>query len=179
MNINKRMAQFHLWAISPVKNNSTADAERGRRIITSDLWGVGVGAAVTAYFASEYIAFYPPAVRAIIGLGLFLNIIMIHRALSVGSNWRKSAWLIIPLISCLAVLIFGLDYIWATTDAVESAEIRCAHIQHEMLNPHPRRADLPNIFQALGCHASGGEDIGFPLMSVQSVKPSLSKRVPT
>jgi hypothetical protein len=66
------------------------------------------------------------------------------------------------------VLIVGLlTGTYAVTQAMQAAtinDIRCIHVQEDMLMPVPRRADLPELFQALGCRPQGTSDVQFPVL---------------
>lgn len=162
-------ARLRAWATSTIPLENTDDAETGRKILSADLWSLGIGAAVAGYFSADYLAFYPPVDRAAFGLTALTFIVMTHKGLSTRTQWKRAAWLAPILVVLAASLATAGDYIAPHLDAANAAEVRCAHIQHEMLMPHPRRADLPNIFEALGCHASGREDIAFPEAGVRQL----------
>ena len=93
---------------------------------------------------------------------VILGMVMLHRGVSTRVRWKRTAWIVPVMVVLLVAMLSAGKFIKPTTDAAEAAEIRCAHIQHDMLSAQPRRADLPEIFEALGCHASGREDITFP-----------------
>jgi hypothetical protein len=64
-----------------------------------------------------------------------------------------------------AVVISLLSGTYVVTRAMHEAvdnDIRCLHVQEDMLMPIPRRADGPDLFQALGCRPQGTSDIQFP-----------------
>lgn len=155
-------ARLRAWAVSATPAQDSDEAENGRKILSTDLWSFGIGAAVAGYLAADYLAFFSPVARAAAGLSFILMFTMVHRGLSTHIRWKRIAWLAPVVVALAATLVTSQSFIIRTTDAAEAAEVRCAHIQHEMLMAHPRRADLPDIFAALGCHASGREDIAFP-----------------
>lgn len=155
-------ARLRTWAMSESPLKDAEDAETGRKILSADMWSFGIGAAVAGYFSADYLEFYSPTARAVFGLATLMAIVLAHRAVSTRLHWKRLALLLPIMVALLAVMVASGDYIASATNAAEAADIRCEHIQHEMLKPHPRRADLPDIFEALGCHASGREDIVLP-----------------
>ena len=146
-------------------------SEKAVRKISSDWWGVGVGAAVVGYFCGDYFAFFPPMDRAALGFIFLLGINVLHRSLSTRVNWKRTALLVPVLVGLLffiALLVLppvGGDYISTVGRDVLAADKRCADIQREMLSVQPRRSDLPDIFSALGCHASGQQEIAYPAVA--------------
>lgn len=73
-------------------------------------------------------------------------------------------WLIVA-----AGIVFLLWGGWALVDETRAAEWRarandrrCRQIQTDMLSARPRRADGPDLFQALGCRPQADGFVGFP-----------------
>lgn len=74
----------------------------------------------------------------------------------------------------LAFLILQGVAASAKADSFDSK--RCALIEQEMLSAHPRRLDLPDMFQALGCQPGSKAAIALPAETVEkaAVKPKVS-----
>ena len=108
-----------------------------------------IGAAVFAYFNQPVIRFmnaYPAYEgAAVIAMGL----ILMTAAMTVRRDF---------LGIILGIAGFAIGTIWLGDDfddAVARAarnDSRCFRIETEMLSEKPPRDDLPEIFQALGCH---------------------------
>ena len=64
-------------------------------------------------------------------------------------------------VTILASFLLTFTVINAMGKYVQS-QTRCAIIEKEMLSVSPRRSDLPEIFQALGCKISNNETVKFP-----------------
>jgi hypothetical protein len=155
--------KFREWAFSDAQSpEHVGSSEKAAKILSSDFWGFGIGAAFVAYFGADYFAFYPTLERAVFGGGSLLVIVMLHKGLSAQLAWKRTA-LIIPIILVLMVAFgTGLPEVVSVGKDVEAADKRCADIEREMLSARPRRSDLPDIFSALGCHVSGQQDIAYP-----------------
>lgn len=67
-------------------------------------------------------------------------------------RWALSA------VAASTLIGMFVEIVPATLEAVRNAESndrRCIAIQRDMLSARPRRADGPNLFQALGCRPQG------------------------
>ena len=94
--------KLRVWAFSQVPEDDSDASEKAVRKISSDWWGVGVGAAVVGYFCGDYFAFFPPMDRAALGFIFLLGINVLHRSLSTRVNWKRTA-LLVPVLERFSI----------------------------------------------------------------------------
>jgi hypothetical protein len=61
----------------------------------------------------------------------------------------------VAMLLSIASAGWGFTIASRAIDASAANDHRCLAIQHDMLSARPRRADSPDLFQALGCRPQG------------------------
>lgn len=90
--------------------------------------------------------------------------------LEIASDMRAVPRMILVTIALLAV--FG-TWQWVVADRPDDElanDRRCEAIQHDMLSARPKRADGPDLFQALGCKPRGAGSVYAPPPSAAKQK---------
>lgn len=103
---------------------------------------------------------------------------------AIGIIWAGSDFVMLRVrrltLVGIALLIVGAFFMALATQGAGRLsavnDIRCEHIQNDMLAASPLRSDGPAIFQALGCHPRGDRDFATPKPRPAQATPS---RVPT
>lgn len=117
--------------------------------------GLGIAAAVLAFFSSAEIAAADPVRLASIGLFIAIAIAVDHHAATNPGDKYLRIWHGVTLVSFIGGA-FILQMTAREAEATLSAnKARCLAIQRDMLSAHPRRSDGPDLFQALGCRPQG------------------------
>ena len=116
-------------------------------------------AATGAFFAAPILPYAHTGLVA--SFGLLLGVSSGLAWLAVRSAWSK--WWDRSMVAAVVVSMIGLTWqITSAQDHYQANRLRCATIQRDMLMPNPRRADGPDLFQALDCQPQGIDDIQFP-----------------
>jgi hypothetical protein len=111
-----------------------------------------------AYFAAPVFAFADSGTLATLGMGLGVGASGAWLAVLQGWGRRWEIPFLVVMVSSLMGLVL------LTTDATThytTNKKRCVAIQEDMLSIAPRRADGPDLFQALRCQPQGAGEVKF------------------
>jgi hypothetical protein len=123
-----------------------------------------VVSAVTAYFIGPLLRLTDEGTVA--SFGVMLGGGAAGWWLAIHESWSRP-WKVVYFLMALVGLVFLTLHVTSALPVYQANLRRCANIQREMLLPQPRRGDLPDIYQALGCHPQGMDDIQFPKQAPQ------------
>lgn len=93
--------------------------------------------------------------------GCILAVSLIANYVIAFTDFKEPWWTIICFVTFAALvqIIVALGY---AGEASTANDRRCQAIQTDMLSARPRRADAPDLFQALGCHPQGEGSVHAP-----------------
>lgn len=151
-----------------------ADVESTRRGVAE---AAAVFSVIVGFTAGPLLRFAPTIWLAWGGIIFAMGIAGVWLAAHFSDSDDKSFSTSEKMVIVVAVVGF-FTILWSEYEAwMASAaqDVRCAHIQREMLLPHPRRSDLSSMFEALGCRPQGDDDVQFP----GTVAPSVPITAPT
>jgi hypothetical protein len=131
-------------------------AVRGDR---ADLKRIGRGLLIAVplvgFVGQPLLRYASPAYLWVAGFSLAIG-----AAIVTAEHTRRSVpWVLFGLV-CGVASFFALAAISdeALTNAYNN-DLRCLAIQRDMLSAQPKRADGPDLFQALGCRPQGAGDV--------------------
>ena len=119
-------------------------------------WGVGVGLVAFAWSAGPLLRFVDPAKLAATGLLALITVAVFYECDDKGASYTWSRMFFWSGTLLAALTIWFANSLAST--AIEDAranDTRCLIIQSDMLQAHPRIANGPDKFQALGCRPQG------------------------
>lgn len=123
--------------------------------------GIGIGGVVVAYFASPLLRYVDPATMLFAAMALSIGVVYWHDAWSADKvTAKRKIWFGIAAFAASAWA--GAPEIRDAINDVRANDKRCAAVQMDMLSAHPRRADSPDLFQALGCRPQGQGGVSAP-----------------
>ncbi len=137
------------WHGIPIE---TLSPETGQAV----LWGVGVLALCAYTMGLPFIRSGDTADMAIVGLSAGLFTLLLNGVYVLKGPIRH--YLAVGSI-CFLLLAGGLVLSNARPmiDTAAANDDRCRALQKDMLSSHPRKANGPDLFQALGCSPSGAD----------------------
>jgi len=125
------------------------------------LVGVGAAAVVAAFFLNPILPRFPPVYLLWTATLASTALIWFYEPWTHG---RTLGWASIVLGVGFALIAFVLFLIaLAHVERDQAAnDRRCLAVQRDMLSARPRRADGPDLFQALGCRPQGEGSVYAP-----------------
>jgi hypothetical protein len=143
------------WWRSPFEADDGLSVAAARDRMATSLWAYGVGAAIVYALAGDYISAIPAPTRFALAISIATAISLLHQAFAYDKTGPRYAMALFVIVVGLALAV-ALNPIFLSIDAGFTANYkRCLAIQRDMLSAHPRIADGPNKFQALGCRPQG------------------------
>lgn len=120
-----------------------------RRLLQALATTATIFATSVAFFASPIVRFVDPGQLALTGFVFATGAAMVWFSTLVGEGSRIA--LLFNLLIAVAGVLGLLSVIGHGWYASALNDRRCLDIEQGMLAAHPTRADLPDLFQALGC----------------------------
>lgn len=134
------------------------------------LWGFGIGVLSLLTLSGPLMRFTDPAFMSTIGLWTAMAIGFAHYWIILKGEAGKWAIRLIVFPVALVFVIILVAQRVASNDS-NANDRRCMAIQLDMLSARPRRADGPDLFQALGCRPQGeGSVYAVPERPIKKLK---------
>lgn len=125
-------------------------------------WGYGTGLLVAYALSAPLIRYADPEALQIVGFLIAGVIFCGHAAMTDQPSNFTRALLIAALLAAASVAWVAADMLNHAARANRANDARCLAIQNDMLSAHPRRADSPDLYQALGCRPQGSAGVSAP-----------------
>ncbi len=115
---------------------------------------------IVGFTVSPLLRFADPTRLAI--SGAILGLCLIATYMIAFSDFAEPWWSILSY-GAAAVALVAFWTLYDAGDAARANDRRCLAVQRDMLSARPRRADSPDLFQALGCRPQGEGSVFAPL----------------
>lgn len=128
--------------------------EKRREQLIVSMGGLIAAALVVGFFAQPLMKFADP--QGITWGVLFFSIGVLWSYYQYVLSESVKRFELIPFL-CLLVGVFFLCLTWADAlSIITHTDTVCGELEADMLSPRPRRANAPEIFEALNCRPHAG-----------------------
>lgn len=125
-------------------------------------WGYGLSMLILYAFSGPLIRYIPADNLHLMGLIVAGIVFCGYWASIYWGDWDAKVMLAIAVVLLPLVGIIGTSTVTHGIQDGRANDRRCLAIQGDMLSAQPRRADGPDLFQALGCRPQGEGSVYAP-----------------